>query len=319
MIGETNSNRHKWRAEARALIALAIPLVIGNVGWSVIAMTDLLLLGRIGPDAVAAGALAINLYNAFLIFGIGLTTACSPLIASERGRALHSVRDIRRTVRQTLWAAIAMCVPAWLFLWHAEGILVWIGEDRALARDAAQIVHSLQWALLPYLCFLVLRNFVGALERPIMGVVVTLVTIPFNAFAGWVLIFGHLGIPPLGLTGAGVASSLTAVFMLIGIFLVIRLDRRFRRYHLLGRFWVADWPRLGAVWRIGLPIAVTLGLEVTVFNAAARRWQRMRSRSRSRRSASWCRWGSRRARRSGSASPSGKAIHMPPGVRAGSR
>ncbi|PZU42035.1 MAG: MATE family efflux transporter, partial [Sphingomonas sp.] len=80
-------------------------MIAGNVAWSGIAATDLLLVGRLGAEAVAAGALAINLFNALLIFGLGLVTAAAPLIASERGRRRHSVRDVRRTVHQTLRAA----------------------------------------------------------------------------------------------------------------------------------------------------------------------------------------------------------------------
>jgi MATE family multidrug resistance protein len=257
-----------WRTEARALLSLALPLVIGNLGWSAIAATDLLLLGRLGPDAVAAGSLALNLYQAFLVFGIGLTTAASPLIASERGRRLHSVRDIRRTVRQTIWAAAMFCLPAWAVLWHSEAILIMLGQDPELSAQAAQLVHSLQWGLLPYFVFLVLRNYVSALERPIWGVIVTLATVPFNALAGYVLIFGHLGFPAMGMHGAGLAGLLTSIFMGVGMALVVSLHRVFRRYHLFGRFWAADWPRFRTVWRIGLPIAITVGCEVTVFNAA---------------------------------------------------
>ncbi|WP_340314787.1 MATE family efflux transporter [Rhizorhabdus argentea] len=257
-----------WRAEARALLSLSVPLIIGNLGWAAIAATDLLLLGHLGADAVAAGALGLNLYTAFLIFGIGLTTAASPLIASERGRRLHSVRDIRRSVRQTIWAGALICLPSWALLWHSEKILVLIGQDPALAAGAAQLVRSLQWALLPYLLFLTLRNYVAALERPIWGVIVTLATVPFNALMGWMLIFGHLGVPAMGLHGAGFASFLSAVFMALGMIAVVGLDRQFRRYRLFGRFWAADWNRFRTVWRVGLPIAVTLALEVTVFNAA---------------------------------------------------
>jgi MATE family multidrug resistance protein len=260
--------RHLWLAEARALVALGLPLVVGNLAWAAIAGTDLLLLGRLGPDSVAAGALAINVYNAFLIFGIGLATAASPMIASERGRRLHSVRDIRRTVRQAMWVSILICLPCWAILWHARALLLLLGQDPVLSTQAGELVRGLQWALLPYLGFMVLRNYISALERPLWGVGVVVLAIPVNVFGGWVLIFGHLGAPPLGMLGAGIASSLTSTFMLLGMVALVLLDRRFRRYRLFGRFWVADWPRFALIWKLGLPIAITLTLEVTVFNAA---------------------------------------------------
>lgn len=258
-----------WIAEARTLVALAIPLVVANLAWSLIAATDLLLLGRIGADAVGAGALALNLYTAVLVFGMGLATAVSPIVASARGRRAHPVREVRRTVRQACWVVATICVPVWALLWHTDAILLAIGEDPMLSARAEELMHGLQWALLPYLWFFVLRNYISALERPLWGVAVMAAAIPFNFLAGWVLIFGHLGFPALGLFGAGLASSISSAFMLLGLLVVISLDRQFRRYHLLGRFWVPDWPRFRYIWKLGLPIAVTVALEVTVFNASA--------------------------------------------------
>ena len=257
-----------WRMEASALVALALPMIAGNIAWSAIAATDLLLLGRLGAQAVAAGALAINLFNALLIFGMGLVTAASPLIASERGRRRHSVRDVRRTVQQTLRAAVFFVIPAWAILWECEAILLAMGQQPDLAHHAGQLMRGLQWALLPFLGFTTLRNFIAALERPVWGLVVMAAAIPLNILMGWALIFGHLGLPALGLRGAGLAGTLSSSFLFLGLLAVILLDRRFRRYRLMGRFWTRDRERHRQVWALGLPIAITLGFETTVFNAS---------------------------------------------------
>jgi MATE family multidrug resistance protein len=258
-----------WRKEASALVRLALPLIAGNLAWSAIATTDLLLLGRAGPDAVAAGALAINIYNAVLVAGLGLVTAAAPLIAAERGRRRHAVREVRRTVRQTIWAAALFCLPAWTLLGNGRAILALFHQDPLLSNGATALLHGLAPALLPYLVFATLRNFISSLERLAWGVAVMAGAVPFNLLAGWSLIFGHLGLPALGLFGAGLASSLTALFMAAAMVAVVLIDRRFRRYRLFGRFWRADWGRFRDIWRVGSPIAVTLALEVTVFNAAA--------------------------------------------------
>lgn len=258
-----------WRMEAGALVALALPMIAGNIAWAGIAATDLLLLGRLGTEAVAAGALAINLFNALLIFGMGLVTAAAPLIANARGRRRHSVRDVRRTVHQTLRAALFFVLPAWALLWQSEPILLALGQQPDLAHEAGRLMRGLQWALLPFLGFTTLRNFIAALERPVWGLIIMVCAIPFNLLAGWALIFGHLGFPALGLLGAGIASSLSSSFLFFGLLAILLIDRRFRRYRLLGGFWSRDRERHRAVWALGLPIAVTLGLETTVFNASA--------------------------------------------------
>ena len=130
-------------------------------------------------------------------------------------------------------------------------------------------MRGLQWALLPFLAFSTLRNFMSALERPVWAVVVMLLAIPFNLLAGWVLIFGKLGMPALGLLGAGLASTLSSCFLFLSLLAVILIDRRFRRYRVMGRFWTGDRGRHRAVWALGLPIAITVGFETTVFNASA--------------------------------------------------
>ena len=257
-----------WRAEAVATLALAWPLILTNVSQSLIHATDVLLLGWVGARTLAAAQLGVNLFVAFLIFGMGLVMAASPMMAKQLGERRHSVRDVRRTVRQALWAATMITIPVWIILWHTESILVAIGEDPALSADAGRFARALQWGMLPALYYLVLRSFVAALEQPRWSLVVGLAGVIFNAIVNYALIFGKLGLPAMGLVGAGIGSSCANLFMFLAMALVVTRHRRFRRYHLFGRFWRPDWERLRDVWRLGLPIAVTLALEITIFNAA---------------------------------------------------
>lgn len=257
-----------WREEARATLALAWPLILTNVAQALIHATDVVLLGWAGPRTLAAATLGINLYFAFLIFGMGLVTAATPMIARELGARRHSVRDVRRTVRQAMWAAAAIAVPVWLILWNTRALLVAIGQDPALAADAQTFVRALMWGMLPFLLYLVLRSFISALEKPLWSLGIGLVAVLFNALVNYGLIFGKLGLPALGLLGAGIGSACANLLMFAGMALVVTLDPRFRRYRLLGRFWRADRERFREIWRLGLPIAVTLGLEITIFNAA---------------------------------------------------
>jgi MATE family multidrug resistance protein len=260
--------RQAWAAEARATLALGWPLILTNLAQTAMTATDVVMMGWLGPDALAAGALGGNLYFATMIFGLGLTTAAAPMIARERGRKGHSVRDVRRTVRQGMWTAVAIAVPMWVFLWHSEAILLAMGQEPALAVQASHYMRTLQWSILPFFFFLVLRSFVSALERPMWALVVGGGGVIVNAVAAWCLIFGHLGLPALGLAGAGIATTLADVLMFAALAVVVYTDGRFRRYHLFGRFWRADWPRFRELCRLGLPIGAMIALEVIVFNAA---------------------------------------------------
>lgn len=262
------SSASPWRREAGATLRLAAPLVLTNLTQAAIQATDVVLLGWLGPASLAAGALGANLFVAFFIFGMGLVTASSPLLSRKLGGMPHSVRDVRRTVRQTMWAALTLSAPVLIILWHADSLLIALGQDPVLAAQAASFVRALEWGLVPALFYLVLRSFVAALERPIWSLMIGATGVIFNAVINYGLIFGALGLPRLGLVGAGIGSTITQTAMFLGMTLVVLLHPRFRRYRLFGRFWRADWARYRDVWRLGAPIAITLGLEVTVFNAA---------------------------------------------------
>jgi MATE family multidrug resistance protein len=270
MISSTlPTERAAWTAELRAMLALGWPLVLTNVAQNALMTSDVILMGWLGSDALAAGALGTNLYFAFLIFGIGLMSATSPLIAEELGRRRHSVREVRRTVRQGFWAAITVAVPIWIVSWNGERLLLAMGQEPGLAQVAGDYMRALQWSLLPFLLYLVLRSFLAALERPGWPLVIGLLAVPVNLGAAYCLMFGKFGMPAFGLIGAGLGTVVSSTFMFLALSAVIVLDRRLKRYHIFGRFWRPDWGRYRTLWRIGVPIGLTLAFEVTIFNAAA--------------------------------------------------
>jgi multidrug resistance protein, MATE family len=257
-----------WRTEARALLVLALPMIFGNLAQTVINATDLILLGRIDARSLAIGSLAFNLYIPLLVFGIGLMAAISPVVAAERGARRHSVREVRRTVRQGMWLAVTLVLPCWAILWNAPALLRLMGQEPDLAAAAGGFVRIVMWSLLPVFLFFALRNFISGIERPNWGAAVLAAEIVVNGVLGWALIFGHLGMPALGLEGAALASALTNTFGFVALALVVTFAKPFRRYAIFGRFWRADWPRYFQLARIGLPIAITLLFEVTVFAGA---------------------------------------------------
>jgi MATE family multidrug resistance protein len=125
------------------------------------------------------------------------------------------------------------------------------------------------WSMLPFLLFQAMRNFVAALERPGWVLAISLTGIALNAFLSWALIFGHFGLPALGIFGGGLGSSIVWMLLAAMLAVVIATDRQFRRFHLFGRFWKPDWPRYRKLWRLGLPIGLAMGFEGGVFSAAA--------------------------------------------------
>ena len=260
--------RGPWLSELGAIAALSGPMALTNVAQLAMGATDVMMMGWVGPGTLAAGALGTNLYFVVMIFGIGLLNAAAPLIASAQGRDAADVGDVRRTVQQSLWLAVCVAVPSWCALWWSRAILVAMGQDAALAAAAGAYVRTMQWSLLPFLGFLVLRSFISALERPGWSLVIGLCAVALNALGNWCLMLGHCGCQPMGIVGSGLATLLSTLVMAAAIAAVVHFDPQFNRFDLFGGLLRPDWPRFRALLRLGLPMAATLSFEVTIFNAA---------------------------------------------------
>jgi multidrug resistance protein, MATE family len=257
-----------WRDELRATLELAWPLILTNVSMVLINSTDVFLLARLGPDALAASALGTGIFFAMLLIGIGIVIAGSPLMAAELGRRANSVRDIRRTFRQTMWAATAISIPIWLLLWNTGAILSWAGQPQKLADDTGLFMRALMWMLWPQLGIVALRSFMAALEMPRWTMIAGFAAVIVNAVLNYGLIFGHFGLPRLELLGAGIGSALTGLFQFLFLAAIAMRHPKFRRYHLFGRWWRSDWQRFATIWKLGLPIGLHMGFEAMVFAAA---------------------------------------------------
>src|SRR4249920_1474117 len=109
-----------WGRELRALVALSWPLALGNLTLVAMGTTDVMMMGWLSADTLAAGALGANLYFMAFIFGAGLLNAAGPLIARDLGRDPNATAPIRGTVRVTLWSALFVAVPLWCALWWSE-------------------------------------------------------------------------------------------------------------------------------------------------------------------------------------------------------
>jgi MATE family multidrug resistance protein len=251
------------------MLALAWPLILANVTQQAIQATDVLLMGRLGAEQLAAATLALNLTFTVNLFLLGLLIASSPMMATALGQRFNAVRDVRRTFRAGLWILTIGLPPYWLLLWHVGALMRALGEAPELARQGQTFLRAYMWCTAPWLLFQLLRNFVSALERPRIILWLSLGGIALNAVLSWSLIFGHFGLPALGLVGGGVGSTLTWAILCGAMVMLVTRDRQFRRFHVFGRFWRFDRERAAAMVRLGLPIGITMALEMGVFALAA--------------------------------------------------
>ncbi|WP_235035274.1 MATE family efflux transporter [Roseomonas sp. 18066] len=258
-----------WGRELGAMLALAWPLALTNLSQIALVLTDTFFLGQLGELPLAAATLGGNLYFIALALPMGLAFSAAAMLAQERGRVRHHMREMRRTFRQAAWLILPLFAVLGTLLWNTGALLRLAGQDPALAEAAQHYNRALLWGLPFVYGFLLLRGFLSALQRPGPALWVALGAILLNGLLVWLMVGGGFGLPSLGAFGAGLSSAIANLAMFLSLALWIRLDRRLSRFRLAGRFWRTDWRRMREIVLIGLPIAGSMLLEIGIFSATA--------------------------------------------------
>ena len=252
-----------WLHETRAVVQLAVPLALTHLSYMAIMLTDVVMMGWIGTEAIAAGSLARDFFWVLGSFAMGVLTGATPIMAQHLGAGRHI--GIRPTIRNAAWLALFLTVPVSIAAWWSSPILVLFGQELQVAEDGQSYLRYLLWGLLPALWFAVLTEFLAAHARPRAVLVVTVIGIALNALLDYTLMFGNFGAPNMGLEGAGAASLIVHWFMFLVLLFYVLNDRQFRRYRLLRRLWQIEWSRMAEIVRIGSPIAFTEIAEMGLF------------------------------------------------------
>ncbi len=246
-----------WRRELRAVVAIAAPAALTQLGLMFMGVVDTMMLGRYSAEAMAAAALGHNVSMCVMIVGMGLLLAIDPLVAQPWGAGDR--RRVRAHFQQALMLAVGFSLPIGLLLWKVDPILTLFGQDPVVAALTGDYVRTLILGVPLFLMFVALRQGLQAMDVVRPTLVAILLANVLNAIANWVLIFGRYGLPELGVVGSAWATTLSRLSMLL---LVLVLARRTLRPL---RLW-HRWPRphieeFRLFFRIGVPIAVHTGVE----------------------------------------------------------
>lgn len=257
--------RMTYAGHARAVARLGLPLVGGHLAQFAIGLTDSVMLGWYGVEALAAVTLAGSFFFVLFLTGAGFGWAVMPLVATAAAEGDET--SARRATRMGLWLSLLYAALMMPLLWQAGPILRAMGQAPEVADSAARYLRVAGWGMFPALLVMVLKSYLAALERTQIVLWITVLAAVANATANYALIFGHWGLPELGIRGAALASILTQGVSLLAV--VIYVQRTLPEQELFRRFWRPDWEMFGRVFRLGLPIGVTSLTEVSLFAASS--------------------------------------------------
>jgi MATE family multidrug resistance protein len=258
----------KYVIEARQLLALAIPVILAQVAQTSMGFVDTVMAGGYSATDMAAVAIGTSIWLPAILFGHGLLMALTPTVAQLNGSGRRE--RIAHQIRQGFWLAGIVSVLIMVVLWNAGHIIHAMKNiDPQLADKAVGYLRALLWGVPGYLFFQVARNQCEGLAKTkpgmVMGFIGLLVNIPVN----YIFIYGHFGMPELGGVGCGVATAAVYWVMFFCMISYVKKARSMRDLRNPTGFVAPDWKVMYRLTQLGMPIALALFFEVTLFAVVA--------------------------------------------------
>jgi multidrug resistance protein, MATE family len=262
-------SRTVLRADFFLTLRLALPLIIAEVGWMSMGIVDTIMVGRLPDSAVAIGATGLgqSLYHSVAIFGAGLLLGLDTFVSHAYGR--EDLNDARLSLVNGLFLALALTPILMLAVSFWPPLMQHFGISPELVEPMRPFMRALNWGTLPLLAYFALRRYLQAVNVvvPIMFALISANIV--NAVGDWALIYGHLGLPAMGITGSGWSTCFARIYMLAVLAVTlfwVESKRSLPRWTGVVRF---DLGRVIALLKLGAPAASQIIFEVGAFSAAS--------------------------------------------------
>ncbi|HVW78706.1 MAG TPA: MATE family efflux transporter [Alloacidobacterium sp.] len=255
-----------WKTELRSLLSLAIPVILSELGWMSMSIVDTIMVGRLSAEAIGAVGMGNAIYYAPALFGIGILLGLDTLVSQAYGRG--DFDECHRWLSQGVYVAIIFTPFLMVFLWTAPLIFPYIGTNPSVSAQTTQYLRVLNWGTLPLLIYAAFRRYLQGVKR-VAPVTFALISANLINWAGnWALIYGHLGLPAMGVRGSALSTCFARAYMAAVLIFAAWKNEAGRGHPLFAR-----WPgivssRIRSLLRLGLPAAGQIVLEVGSFGAA---------------------------------------------------
>lgn len=252
-----------YREEIAATILLAAPVVVTQLAHISMGFVDTIMVGRLGPAELAGVALGNTIFFTATIFCMGVVLAVGPMVAQAFGAGDGD--PIGRSVRQGLWLSAVLAIPASIFIWNADTLLILLGQKPEVVVRAVSYLHAIVWGVFAFIAFAAIRSFCEAVSKPRPITVIAIIGVGVNILANYVLMYGKWGFPELGLVGTGWASTIafwSTFLMVVGY---VYFKKEFSRYQIFSRLGKPDPRYFMQLLRIGSPIGASMGVEMSLF------------------------------------------------------
>jgi MATE family multidrug resistance protein len=247
-------------------LTLAGPVVTAELGWVAMGVVDTMIVSRLGAEAVGAVGLGSMVFITVAVFGMGLLLGLDTLVARAYGA--DDLDGCHRALFQGLYLAVGFTPLLALAVFCTSPMLAILGINPAVLREAGPYLRATAWGVGPLLIFAALRRYLQATSR-VGAVTFALVSANLvNAVGNWMLIYGRLGAPAMGVEGSGWATTLARLYLALVLIGYIVWDDRRNPAGLTQASWQPDPIRLRYLLALGFPAALHVTLETGVFALA---------------------------------------------------
>ena len=255
------------KSELKQFFIIAIPLSAAYLAEFAMFVTTKMVVGKLGYHSLAAAGIAADLSFEILVVLMALLSIVGVLAAQAHGAGKKD--ELGESVRQGFFVATAIGIPAMIAVWNLDLFLYATGQDPKVIVLAQEYLKGLSPVVLPVLWFSIFRNFVAVLAQTVSVLVITVIAVGLNyLFTLW-FVFGGFGLEPMGLFGAGLATTIASWFMFFALALHVFGKPMFRGYGIFKGKWKIRLPLCHEILWLGLPIAGLAFLEAGLFVATS--------------------------------------------------
>ena len=266
LVFDQHSGPVDFWAELRALLGLAIPVALSEIGWMTMSIVDVIMVGKLGAAAIGAVGLGNAIYYAPAVFGIGLLLGLDTMVSRAWGA--RDFDQCHRWLAQAMYIAVASTPLLMIFVALARLLFTARGVDPLVGVYTRSYVNILNWGTFPLLVYGGFRRYLQGvgLVRPVTFALISANLV--NLAGNWIFIYGKLGMPALGVTGSALSTVVSRIYMATVLVYFAWRHERGRGHPLFAHWPEPDWNRIRVLLNLGVPAAFQIILEMAAFGAA---------------------------------------------------
>lgn len=255
------------RADYVRVLRLGFPILVGQLGMIVVGFADNAMVGNYSTEALASASFVNNVFNIAILMCMGFTFGLTPLIGSLFSRKENA--EIGRTLRDGIRLNVVYALLLTAIMGGLYFFLPYLGQDEALIPLIRPYYLIYLAGILPIAIFQCFAQWAYAVNSTKMPMWIILAANVLNVAGNYLLIFGHCGMPELGLTGAGISTLFARVFCPVAIFVIFLTVKRYKAYHAGFFKCPRSKVRLKKIFKTSMPVSLQMGFETGSFSVAA--------------------------------------------------